>query len=112
MSIRSFSAPGSPPIFSRGTASSSGMRMGRQDGTDGRALEEREAGTEDLEVAAELVDDEAADARALRVGQEMHRADNLRKDAANVDVGRQETRRVGDLGGAHVDDVALAEIDL
>jgi hypothetical protein len=78
----------------------------------GLALEELQAGLQDPEVAAELVDDEAAHARPLGFEEQVHRADDLGEDAAHVDVRGEQHGSIGDFRGAHVDDVGVAEVDL
>jgi len=63
-------------------------------------------------VAPESVDDEAADPRAVRRIEQRERAEERGEDPAAIDVAHQQHRRVGHAGHAHVDDVAVAQVDL
>ena len=67
---------------------------------------------EQLDVAAEAVDDEALHARLLRGRKQFQRADEVREDAAAVGVGDEDHRAIHFLGKAHVGDVAVAQVDL
>ena len=71
-----------------------------------------EPGREQLAVAAELVDDEGRDARALVRLEQLERADQRGEHAAAVDVADEQHRRVGEPRDVHVDDVARAQVDL
>lgn len=61
-------------------------------------------------VAAELVDDDAFDARALGVREACERTDDLRKDAAAINIGDEHHGAIGSLREAHIRDVALAQV--
>ena len=63
-------------------------------------------------IAAELVDDVAAQPRPLARLQHRPGADQAGDHAAAVDVADQHDRHVGGLGEAHVGDVAGAQVDL
>ena len=77
-----------------------------------QALDRRDAVVEQAQLAAELVDQEAADERALGRLQHRLRADQARDDAAAVDVAGEQHRHVGGGGEAHIGDVAGAQVDL
>jgi hypothetical protein len=71
-----------------------------------RSLEEVEAGVEQADVAAELVDHEAADEGPLGRREELHVTDQRREHAAPVDVADQQHRaNLGVKRDLHVDDV-------
>ena len=70
------------------------------------------AGTQDLHVAPELVDEQPLDAGPLVRLQQGHRAVQLCKDAAPVDVSGQQHRGVHQLGKAHVHNVVGFQVDL
>ena len=77
------------------------------------ALADRgDAAVEQPDIAAEFVDDIAGQPAALGRRQQRVRADELRDDAAALDVADQHDRHVGGLGEAHIGDVAGAQIDL
>jgi hypothetical protein len=63
-------------------------------------------------IAAELGDREGADARALGGLEQRQRSGQRGERAAAIDVGDQQTRRVGGLCHPQVDDVAVAQVDL
>jgi hypothetical protein len=44
--------------------------------------------------------------------QQFQRADQMRENAAPVDVGNDDHRAIDGLGKAHVGDVAIAQVDL
>ena len=77
-------------------------------GTPVRAVSMSSPGASRLAVAAELVDDEAGDARALVGLEQLERADERGEDAAAIDVADEQHRRVGEPRDVHVDDVARA----
>ena len=77
-----------------------------------RAAIERHAVGEERGVAAEAVDDEAADQRGVGGVEDGAGADEAGDDAAAVDVADQHDGDVGGPGEAHVGDVAGAEVDL
>ena len=66
---------------------------------------------EQRDVAAEFIDDNAADERAFVFIQEHQRPDDGRQRPAAIDIGNQENRRAERLGDAHIHDVILFQID-
>ena len=75
-------------------------------------LQHRQTGAQNFYVAAEFIDDKPAYTRALVRLQQRHRAVQLRKDAAAVNVARQQNRRVHELCQPHVDNVVRLQVDL
>ena len=75
-------------------------------------LQHRQPGAQNFYVAAEFIDDKPAYTRALVRLQQRHRAVQLRKDAAAVNVARQQNRRVHELCQPHVDNVVRLQVDL
>ena len=75
-------------------------------------LEIVESGFEQRHVAAELVDEERRDACAMRRFEQLDRADELREDAAAIDIADEHDRRLGALGHLHVHDIARLQVDL
>src|ERR1700722_3114058 len=75
-------------------------------------FERHHAAEEQVRVAAELVDDEADDGRGVLRRKRRLDAENLRENAAAIDVADQRDRTAGGAREAHVCDVALAEVDL
>ena len=71
-----------------------------------------QAGTQDRRVAPEFVDHQALDAGPLVGVQQGHRAVQLGKHPAPVDIPCQQHRRIHHPGQAHVDDVVRLEVDL
>jgi hypothetical protein len=71
-----------------------------------------DAGIEQFRIAAELVDEEAVDARALVRFQHRMGADETGDHAAAVDIAGEHHRYVGRGSKSHVGDVAHAQIDL
>ena len=67
---------------------------------------------EQARIAAELVDDVAAQRRPFTRVQDRPGADQAGDDAAAVDVGDEHDGNAGGLGEAHVGDVAVAQVDL
>jgi hypothetical protein len=63
------------------------------------------------QVAAKLIDGEAADAGAVLGVEQFQRAQQGSEHAAAIDIAHQEALRLGGMGHAHVDDVVLAKID-
>ena len=78
----------------------------------GQAFQLPEAGAQKRLVAAELVDDKAPDPGTLALIQQHHRAVQLGKDPAAVDIPREQHRRIHQLCQAHVHDVVFTQIDL
>ena len=78
----------------------------------GLRLDPLDATGEQAEVAAEAVDDKAADALPLFLRHTGQGADDLGEHPAAVDVGHEQDRSVGVGGHAQVDDVAGHEVDL
>ena len=78
----------------------------------GQLLELRQTRPEDFHVAAEFVDDKAADARLLVLVEQLDRAVERSEHAAAVDVPDEQHRCVHELRKSHVHDVVLLEIDL
>ena len=104
---------GSPNASSAGRRAASGTERDETEGAPAGALGENpHAVGEQARVAAELVDDEAHDGRAILVRERGLRAENLGEHAAAVDVGDEDDRAAGGAGEAHVGDVAVAQIDL
>ncbi len=64
------------------------------------------------DVTAKTVDDEALDAVLLGWRRQIERADQMRENAATVDVGHQDHRTIDGLGKAHVGDVPVTQVDL
>ena len=67
---------------------------------------------QDLDVAAELIDDDALDPLLFVFRQQFDRPVNRREHAAGVDVADQKHRRVRSLRHGHVHQVALVQVDL
>ena len=78
----------------------------------GAPLDEPQAVGEQARVAAKLVDEKADDHRRILGGEHRLRADDLRDDAAAIDVADQHHRRIGGARKAHIGDVARAQVDL
>jgi hypothetical protein len=78
----------------------------------GQLLDERRTGRQERRVAAELVEDEAADPRPLFFGEQGPGAVEVSEGAAAVDVGDKQDRRLGRARDAHVGQVELPQIDL
>ena len=103
---------------SRSTASSAGSHAARgshgttpSDGPARQSRHRREALVEQSGIAAKLVDDEAADARALVRLQHQMRAGKTGDHAAAIDVADQHHRHIGRGGKSHIGDIAGAQID-
>ena len=75
-------------------------------------LQRRDRRGEQGGVAAELVDDIAAEARRIGGRQHLAGARDRGDDAAPVDVGDQRHRQPGRFREAHIGDVAPAQVDL
>ena len=74
-------------------------------------LDHFDARSEQGQVAAKLVDGEAADARAVFGVEQCQRAGERSEHAAAIDIAHQQALGIGRMGHAHVDDVVLAQID-
>ena len=86
----------------------------RHDSEHGHARprrEEIEPGSEHTGIAAEAIDDEPRDARAIVGGEQRERADEGGEDAAALDVAHQQHGRARESRHAHVGEIEL-EIDL
>ena len=75
-------------------------------------FQHRKAGTQDLHIAAEFIDEQPLDAGALLWLQQRHRAVQLGEHTAPVDVSRQQNGGIHQPGKAHVDDIVCLQIDL
>ena len=75
-------------------------------------FQHRQARAQNFHVSTEFVDDKALYACPLLRLQQFHRAVQLGKHAAAVDVAGQQHRRVHQLGQAHIDDVISFQVDL
>ena len=79
----------------------------------GRALlDEPKPFGEKTWITAKLVDEKADDHRCVLGRDHDLRSDDLRDDAAAIDVADQDHGRIGGAGEAHVGDVAATQIDL
>ena len=87
------------------------IRHNAQNGQARLFLQHRQAGPQNLHVAAELVDNQTRNARALLLFKQRHRAVKLGEHATPVDVARQQHRRIHQLCQPHVDDVVRLEVD-
>ena len=81
------------------------VRHHTHDGQAGLFFQHRKAGAQNFYITTEFVDNQAADPRALTRFQQLHRAVQLGKHTAAVDISGQQHRRVDQPGKAHVDDV-------
>ena len=63
-------------------------------------------------VATESIDDEAADPGAVGRVEQRKRSQERGEHAAAIDVAHEQHRRLGHAGHAHVDNVAVAQVDL
>ena len=88
------------------------VRHNAYDRPAGQLLELCQTRPEDFHIAAEFVDDKAADARLLVLVQQLDRAVERGEHAAAVDVPDEQHRCVHELRKSHVHDVVLLEIDL
>ena len=77
----------------------------------GRLRDARHPRSKQVRIAAELVDDEAADQRRVVGRQHRLGADEARDHAAAVDVADQHDRHVGGAGKTHIGDVVRPQID-
>ncbi len=89
------------------------MQVGHhaQDRQAGALLEHLQAVFEQPRVAAELVDDEAFDARAIGAGKQLDGAEQGGEDAPLVDIADDYNRRAGHFGDRPIDQVAMAQVD-
>ena len=78
----------------------------------GALLEPGRPGREQRGVAAEAVEQEAGEQRALAVREAVPRAQQVREGAAAVDVAAQQHGRRDIERDGHVDDVAVTQVDL
>ena len=101
-----------PKASSAGRREAAGKRREAEGAPAGALGDGPHAALEQARVAAELVDDEACDRRGVLRLERRLRPENLREDAAAVDVGDKHDRTAGGASEAHVSDVALAQIDL
>ena len=74
-------------------------------------LERGQAGAQNLNVAAELVDDQALHHGALVFVEQLHSAVQLREHAARIDVAYQQHGCLCHLGHAHVGQVVGLQVD-
>ena len=74
-------------------------------------LERGQAGAQNLNVAAELVDDQALHHGALVFVEQLHGAVQLREHAARVDVAHQQHGRLRHLCHAHVGQIVGLQVD-
>ena len=78
----------------------------------GERLNLPEAWLQDFDIAAELIDYQALDARLLGFGEEFHRPVERGKHTAAVYVSDQDDRGIDRLGKPHVHNVVGAEVNL
>ncbi len=78
----------------------------------GQGVQLGEAGSEDLRIATQPIDDEPGHPRAVGRGQQRQRADESSEHAATVDVAHQQDRRLRQPGDVHVHEVGVAQVDL
>ena len=83
-----------------------------QNGKPRQFFQPGKTGAQQLNVAAKFVDDHPLDAPALFGLKQSYRSVELRKDAAPVDIAREQDRRVHKLGKTHVDNIVLPQVDL
>ena len=69
-------------------------------------------GIQQRHVAAKFINNHALDPRALAIVQQRERAVDRGEYAAAIDIRHEDHRALGHLGHAHIDDVAIAQIDL
>ena len=106
-----------PPIERHGVfggqpVSCGEMRNKAKGGPAGLVFDQLHRRVEEARVAAEFVDEEAADHG--RVGRIDHRfrADDLGDHAAAVDIAQDDDRNIGRAGKSHIGEIASPEIDL
>ena len=86
--------------------------QGAQHRPRGAFLEHPQARLEQGQIPAKLVDDPAPDVCLVRLVEQGQGAVHRRQDPAAVDVTDDDDRQVHGPGQAHVDVVALAQVDL
>ena len=86
-------------------------RHNAEDGLAGTCFDPIDAGFEQRRITAEFVDDHTFDARPFRFRKTRERADDLREDAASIDIGNENHGAIGRFGESHVRNIALAQID-
>ena len=82
-----------------------------QDRFAGHVLKLRDARFQQIEVAAEPVDDESANALLFRFGQQVQGTFHPGEHAAAVDVAHDHHRCVGHFRHCHVDHIVLTQVD-
>ncbi len=78
----------------------------------GQRLDLLYPGAQERHIAAEFIDDHPFHARPLLRLQQRQRAVNRGKHPAAVDIGHQDHRALRHLGHAHIDDIAVAQVNL
>ncbi len=69
------------------------------------------AGVQQRNIAAKLIDDHPLHPRPFVVAQQRQRAVNRRENAAAIDIRHQNHRALRHLRHAHIDDIAVAQVD-
>ena len=78
----------------------------------GQRLDLLYPGAQERHIAAEFIDDHPFHPRPLLRLQQRQRAVNRGKHPAAVDIGHQDHRALRHLGHAHIDDIAVAQVNL
>src|SRR5207248_6808132 len=98
-------------VFRREEASVREIRHDPKASEASALADRRDAAVEQARVAAEFVDDVADQPLALALRQQRVRSDELRDNAAALDIADQRDRHIGRFRKAHIGYVALTQID-